>query len=62
MSPTLTQETRRRLALSLIERPVNRNRLRRHRRRHHTAFNLAACLVGCAVIATIVIIAGLARI
>lgn len=60
MSPTLTDETRRRLALGLIEKPVNHNRrrLRRTPRRDHH-FNLAAVLVGGAILIAAFIISKL---
>lgn len=57
MSPTLTDETRRRIALGLYCDPPRRNRRRNHRRRAITALVLSLGGSFIAVAASIILIA-----
>lgn len=54
MSPTLSEETRRRLALGLIAAPAHRNR-----RRRDYSWPLATVLIGTAALALLITLARL---
>jgi len=57
MSPTITDETRRRIALDLLIRPPHRNRPRRRRRHYRfSIFTVLTCAVLLCVIKAVAIV------